>query len=65
MNEACASKYLPCFTDTLPFGWTPSSGTKHAKNVRNGTVSDTKEIPSNRLDKKLRTNRKFRGWKEG
>lgn len=39
------------------FGWTPSSARKNSKNARNGQVSDKKEIPFSKLDRKPRNNR--------
>lgn len=50
MNGVSWPQRLPCITDALTSGWTPGSARKHARNARNGPVSDKKEIPRSRLD---------------
>lgn len=50
MNGVSSPQRLPCFTDALASGRTPSSAGKHARNARNGAVNDKKEIPRSRPD---------------
>lgn len=56
MNGVSWPQCLPCITDALASGWTPGSARKHARNARNGSVNDKKEI-SVKLDLKSRNKR--------